>query len=308
MIAFRTAVASIVFVFYGGFAHADILFDGRLDEGNFSRYVSLEANGAAYSGGKVPGPGIRGRLDRAIDPAGSGKLQVRSTINIGDARTNGGLRSEVSAPQDPMDSERWYSWSYYLPDTVKNNIVIAQIHDTADVGESDLRNPTLAVLVQDNRLKLINVFDYDRITSPLGTKPIAGIDFERRELTSWDLETGKWVDLDLHVKWAGDDTGFLEFWKDGITLFKENNHINTFNDERGLQFKGGVYDISNTRESVSTYFTGVMIGDEKETFHSMSMSTVPEPSVYLMMMLGLAGIGFFAYRRRTLIARDGIYT
>ena len=168
-----------------------------------------------------------------------------------------------------------------------------------------MRNPTLAVLVQGDRLKLINAFDYDRITSPSGTASIAGIDYERRELTSWALDTGKWTFLELHVKWAGDDTGFLEFWKDGVLLFQEKDHINTFNDERGVWFKSGLYDWSLHPESISAYSTGVMIGDRNERFQSMSISLVPEPSVYLMMMTGLLGIGFAAYKRRAaLMTRD----
>lgn len=301
-------VTNFALAFFCSSAYADIIFDGRFGKNDFSGYRALEANGALFHGRSAPN-GIRDRLEQVPDPAGSGKPVVRATYVMGDMPTYGGYRSELSTFRDPIGSERWYSWSYYLPDTVKNDVVIAQIHDTADLGESDMRAPTLALLVHDDRLKLINVFDYDRITSPLGTRPIPGVDFERRELTSWDLETGKWINLDLHVKWAGEDTGFLEFWKDGVMLFKESNHINTFNDEQGLWFKSGVYDTSGTPESVSTYFTGVMIGDEKETFQSMSMSTIPEPSVYLMMMVGLTGISFFAYRRReTVIARGGINT
>jgi len=227
------------------------------------------------------------------------------------------------------------------------------------------------LLVQDGRLKLINVFDYDKITSPAGTRPITGVDYERRELASWDLHTGRWTFLDLHVKWAANDTGFLEFWKDGTLLFQEKNHINTFNDERGVWFKSGLYDWSPSPEPVSTYFSGVIIrddekemfqsmsfvpessislnpllrwgveqdlsdiigalraqrmvpaeenlahkhnetlhnvitGDRKEMFQSMSMSLVPEPNVYLMMLAGVANIGFFTYKRRRISLTENL--
>lgn len=300
MITFRIAIASIVFVLYGSFAHADILFNGRLNDGNFSRYVSLEANGVSYSREKVPGAGIPGRLEQAIDPAGSGKLELRSAIMTGDVRTNGGFRSEVSAPKDPMGSERWYSWGYYLPETFRpatnHDMIIAQFQTTADANESTSRRPALALWVQGDELKLQNAFDYDRITSPSGTLPIVDIDYEHRELASWALETNKWTNLALHVKWAGDDTGFMEFWKDGTLLFRETNHINTFNDEHGVWFKTGVYGFTKTSESISAYSTGVNIGDGEETLRSVatasisSVSTVPEPGGYLMM---LAGLGLF---------------
>jgi hypothetical protein len=300
MIGIGVIVANFVLVFSSGFAYGDVVLDGRFSKGDFSAYRALEANGGTFHGALVP-RGIPARLEQVADPAGSGKVVMRATHVYGDVPTNGGYRSELNAFQDPVGSERWYSWGYYLPETfkaTKNDVIIAQIHDTADVDESNSRNPTLAVLVQDDKVKLLNVFDYDRITSPSGTAPIAGVDYERRELTSWNLDTGKWTFLDLHVKWAADDTGFLEFWKDGVLLFQEQNHINTFNDERGVWFKSGLYDWSANPMPVSAYYTGVLIGDGKETFQSMSMSLVPEPNVYLLMLTGLAGIGFFAYARQ----------
>ena len=282
-------------------ACADIVFEGRLSKGDFSRYWVVEADGYAPVGPLAPF-GIPGRIEKHADPAGSSQSVMLATRFLGDLRTNGGMRSEISAPKDPMGSERWYSWAYYLPamwKDVSDSNIVAQIHDTADKGESDLRRPTLAVAVKDDKVSLINVSDYDRITSPSGTPPVANVDYEVRQLTSWGLETERWVHLDLHVKWAGNDTGFLEFWKDGVLLFQERHHINTFNDEGGLWFKSGIYgQPSREWPHMSAYLTGVKIGDEKETFHTMSMSVVPEPGIRLMMIAGLLGISFACHRRR----------
>lgn len=306
----KVVIANLVLVLFSGYVSADIVFDGRFNEGNFSRYAAVEANGRAINAALVP-LGIPGHLDRMVDPAGSGNVVMRATRWFGDVSTSGGFRSEVSAPKDPIGSERWYSWSYFLPDSVrsvKNEIVIAQIQSLVDPGESNLRYPTLSLVVQDDRIKLSNSFDYDRITSPLGTSPKPGIDFERRELASWTLDTEKWTSLDLHVKWAADNTGFLEFWKDGVLLFQETNHINTFNDELGLWFKTGTYvfPTQSTWPSVTTYSSGVKIGDGGETFQSMTMSVVPEPSIYLMMMAGLFGVGLRVYGRVGRQDRPGI--
>jgi hypothetical protein len=176
----------------------------------------------------------------------------------------------------------------------------------------------------------------------------------------------------LHVKWAGNNTGFLEFWKDGKLLFQEKNHINTFNDQQGVWFKSGLYDWSPSPESISTYFSGVIIRDEKEMFRSMlmsllpdsgisqepllrwsveqdlsdiignivahrmlqagvnlaykhnetlhdvvigdgkemlqsmSVSPVPEPNIYLMMLVGVASLGFFTYKRRRISLTESL--
>jgi hypothetical protein len=300
MIRSKFIFANLVLALSCNYAYAEIVFDGRFSTGNFSRYRVLEANDSVVSGASSPNR-IQGRLERVQDPAGSSDSVMRATYMAGDIETNSGYRSEASAFKDPIGSERWYSWGYYLPDNwkyVKVDSAIAQIHDTPDKDESGFRNPTLALIVQDNKVKLVNAFDHDAITSPSNIRSTAGVDFERRELTSWELETGRWTYLDLHVKWAGDDTGFLEFWKDGVLLFQERNHINTFNDKAGVWFKNGIYSWSPGAESMSAYSTGVLIGDGKERFQSMSMSVVSEPSTHMMMMAGLASIGFFASKRR----------
>jgi hypothetical protein len=298
---FRGICTGILSLAFASSACAGVVFDGRLSKGDFSRYWVVEADGQVPAGPSVPF-GIPGRIQRHLDPAGSGQLVGMATRFLGDQRTNGGMRSEISAPKDPMGSERWYSWGYYLPamwKDVNDSNIISQIHDTPDQGESGLRRPTLAVAVKDDKVSLINVFDYDRITSSSNTPPVARVDYEVRELTSWALETERWVHLDLHVKWAGDDTGFLEFWKDGVLLFQERHHINTFNDEGGLWFKSGIYgQPSREWPHMSAYLTGVKIGDEKETFHTMSMSVVPEPPAHLMMIAGLMGLGFACHSRR----------
>lgn len=45
-------------------------------------------------------------------------------------------------------------------------------------------------------------------------------------------------------------------------------------------------------------------GDGKEMFQSMSVSLVPEPDIYLMMLVGGAAIGFFTYKRRTILLTE----
>ncbi|MGH8763688.1 MAG: PEP-CTERM sorting domain-containing protein, partial [Nitrosospira sp.] len=85
-------------------------------------------------------------------------------------------------------------------------------------------------------------------------------------------------------------------------LFRETNHINTFDDDRGVWFKNGVYNWSPSAESISSYTTGVIIGDRMETIQSMSV--VPEPSGYLMMLAGLASLSFFSCKRSGLDCSD----
>lgn len=299
MVVLRASFTGFIFALFTSVSYANIVFDGRFSNGDFSTYRAVETDGISVEGAVVAN-GIPDRLERVLDPAGSGKWVGLAELHTGDVQTHGGRRSEISAFLDPVGSERWYSWGYYLPETWeygKGDTVIAQIHSVPDKGESGWRNPPLAFFVTEGELRLVNAYDSDDITSPLSRKPIAGLDFERRELTSWKAEPETWTYLDLHVKWAADNTGFLELWKDGVLFFQEDNQANTFDDEAGVWFKNGIYDVASSSEFISAYSTGVLIGDEKETFQSMSMSVAPEPSTYLMMMAGLASIGLLVSMR-----------
>ncbi|MEP6878157.1 MAG: hypothetical protein ABI865_04860, partial [Nitrosospira sp.] len=86
------AVISFSLALSCGFAYADIVFDGRLSNNNFSGYRALEADGAIFAGALAPN-GIHARLERVLDPAGSGKSVMRATHIYGDLPTSGGYRS-----------------------------------------------------------------------------------------------------------------------------------------------------------------------------------------------------------------------
>lgn len=301
MASFKVVLTGFSFLFLMDSVHANIVMDGRFDKGDFSRYRVIEANGIAINPVHSPS-GLAGHLERVPDPAGSGRMVMQATRQFGDFPTNGGYRSEVSAFKDPAGSERWYSWGYYLPDSRKSfqsELILAQVQSTPDIGESGRRPPTMGFIALNDTITVTNAFDYDRITSPGNTTARAGIDFEKRDIASWQIETGKWTFLDMHVRWAADNTGFIELWKNGTLLFQETGHINTFNDERGLWFKTGTYifPTPSVRPSVTTYSTGVKIGDGAETFQSMTM--IPEPPISLMMICGLIGISFLAGTTRS---------
>lgn len=274
--------------------NAEVVLEGRFDGGNFGSYWGLEANGISLNATSSP-DGISSYLERVPDPLGSGNMVMRATRFYGDLPTNGGYRSEVSAPKDVVGSERWYSWGYLIPSSwkyIQNDVIFAQIQGSTDPGEDSLRPPPLALIITNDTIKVYNSFDYDKITSIYGVIPIIDIDFERRMLASWELELDSWVFMDIHVKWASDDTGFLSIWKNGELIFEERDHINTFNDEGGVWFKNGTYVFPTEAiwPFISTYSTGVKIGDGEETLESMSLSIVQEPDIYSMIVIGFLGI------------------
>lgn len=280
-------------------AGATVVFDGRFASGDFQNYLFLEADGISGRGTAYPN-GIPDHLSVVADPADPTRLVMAATRLAGDLPVNGGYRSEISAPGDPQGAERWYSWGLYFPaswDADDNLVTVAQIHDTADANESAHRAATLTVDVQNGVVSIVNSYDYDRQTGQPNLATLPGLDYTRRVLASWPLETGQWVYFDLHARWAGDDTGLLEIWKDDALIFAEADHINTYNDAGGVWFKAGAYVSPSTQwNALTTLFSGVRIADGADS--PRGGNQVEEPSGIALMSLGMAILLGGSRRRR----------
>lgn len=278
---------------------ASVIFDGTFSEGSFQNYRVLEANGTSGSGTAYPS-GIPGHLSLVTDPEDSSRVVMAATRLLGDSKTHGGYRSEVSISTDPLSVERWYSAGFYLPeswDPHSSTVVLMQLASTPDALESAFRDPTLKVSVKNGVMSLINSYDYDEITNPAGIMSKAGVDYTQRTLASWTMQSGKWIYLDIHAVWAGDDSGSLEIWRNGVPVFAESGHINTFNDKRGVYFKAGSYVYpSPDWTSLTSLFAGVRVGDGAESLQSMTM--VPEPSELALMSMGMVFLMGAVQRRR----------
>ena len=49
-----------------------------------------------------------------------------------------------------------------------------------------------------------------------------------------------WTDWVVHARWSFRDDGLLEIWKDGEKIIEQHGP-NTYNDQRGMYFKIGIY-------------------------------------------------------------------
>lgn len=284
---------------WGSFANATVLFDGTFSNGSFPNY-GLEANGISGSGVAYPN-GIPGHLSLVTDPSYPSRIVMAATRLLGDSKTSNGYRSEVHTSPDPLGTDRWYSWGFYLPDDWDphdSTIVVAQMYSMPDALEASGRSPTLAISIRNESIDVLNSYDYDEVTGTPGILAKSGVDYTQRTLASWAVKRGQWTYLDMHAVWAADDSGSLEIWKDGISVFKEVNHINTFNDKNGVFFKAGLYAYpSPDWTSLTSLFTGVRIGDGAESLQSMTM--VPEPSEVAMMSVGLLFLTCLLRRKRS---------
>jgi hypothetical protein len=56
-----------------------------------------------------------------------------------------------------------------------------------------------------------------------------------------DRNANRWVKWVFHVKWASDNTGLLEVWKDGNKIIDKHNYPTSYNDYAGPTSKMGIY-------------------------------------------------------------------
>jgi hypothetical protein len=222
----------------------------------FAAVRQLQAAGQTPSGSAAP-KGISDRI--AVEKAPDGRSSFVARISSSDSETALGIRSELAFDLEPL-SERWYVWGTYLPKTWPTNLFsIFQIHDTPDGGDNP-RYPNFIVLTEKNWL---------RIEVPKRILPTETID--NIIVGTYRLPVGRWFDQCLHVKWATDGTGFLEYMVDGFVLYREWLTANQYVDVVGPYAKIGVYDAfhSGAFPDATAYFDRLRVYDSGESYVSV---------------------------------------
>ena len=272
-----------------------ILFDGRFSVDGFLPYgtayvdtMELCANGTilrtASGGNAVTNAGIPGYIDLVADPAGTGETVMRSRTTRSDANTYGAPRTEIGLNTDalPFPTERWYSWSIFLPEDWEINTTeetIWQVHnypDTSPAEASVAIPPTMGMYTTtDGRLRVENVYDANATTTS-GSPTV-------RNLFYTSLDRGQWTDWVLHAVWSATaGTGTLRFFKNRRLIFSETNHINTYNDATargglGPYMRMGTYywsaQAGGTIEERIAYYKGFRVGDDTSSFAEVTGTT-----------------------------------
>jgi hypothetical protein len=276
----------------------------------------LEADGFRI-GGHLSPDGIANHIERVADPIHPSRYVAKTTITRDDLLVAGGYRSEFSGNEDPFHTERWYGFGFMIPSdwsSTTNSVNLFQVHDRADLDESGFRYAAFHMEINPlDRVKVYNAYDADRLTTPPDVHPTANVDYVHRKLAEFSIVRDQWTYFVLNVSWAGDDTGFMNIWKDGELLFSESNHINTYNDIRGPWFKAGTYasGASTGWSTLSSYSTGIVVGDSGESLTSISsliVSGVPEPVSAAMFAPGLLLVGLYATRKKWALRRNALDT
>lgn len=211
-----------------------LLFDHSFAGSTLPAGLTMSANGIeAVSSDDYP-YGIAGRIYPGTAPDGSPAVCCRLTG--ADAEAAGALRSEFSLDKGAAlvapDSERWYVWDVWLPDTHTPNVrtSICQIHDDPDDGEPVVKAPNLEFITYAGEVSID--IPKNCPTEQAGFRTLAAV----------PLVTGRWVQCAMHAKWETDATGFLEIAFDGRLVGREWNRACHFADIKRPYLKLGLYD------------------------------------------------------------------
>lgn len=249
---------------------------------SFAGVNSLQANGSDNPGPSPTGDsspaGIAGRLEIVSDPTGIRGGVMRSTLYETDATTGGYRRSEIAGPKNAL-GEWWYRWRVMLsPDwpNLSAPFILAQLHDTPDGGDGT-KAPNWLLTVLSGHW---------RCTVPEQTLPAEGGNLRR--LGTAKCVPGVWYDCCLHVLWATGESGFREFFLDGVPMFKEFKTPTQYTDVDGPFLKLGVYDGLSAADgwvSRRAYYSDVQIW-QGATSDSNGMGRARSPAPALLMLRG----------------------
>lgn len=206
-----------------------------------------------------------------------GSSAMKVELRKGDI--SNGPRSEFGQAPN-KNTEGWFGFSLYFPTSFvkeisEESIVQWQAKPDLAMGET-WRSPPMLLGILNDRFVLEIRSDASQVTVQ------GNFTFTRIDLGPVDKEV--WHDWVFHIKWAYDNTGMLEVWKDKKLVLTRNNQPNAYNDAMSPYFKVGVYKwdwsnpaIKTLSENRTLYVDEVTIGTKYATFEKVSPRSTQAP-------------------------------
>ena len=238
-----------------------LLFESTFEDIDVFRKWSREANSNS--------------ITRTTVPVRAGKYAAKFIIRKSDSLVAGSYRAELKQEIMPVNAERWYGLSIYLPGSyIPDNIPesLFQWHNVPNFnsgehwGKYKFQNP---FRLETNNGRLYFVHQYSSIPS----YPNSPVQSKAYDLGAY--ETGKWIDWVVHFKLSFKEDGLLEIWKDRKKVLTLTGP-NYYNDESGPYFKMGIYKWGWSRNKPSqteeriVYFDEVRVGSAESSFEQVS--------------------------------------
>jgi hypothetical protein len=224
-------------------ASADILFRGHTtsDLSEFRHQFYRD-----YGAQSITSPTREGKYGARFEMRSSDSSVVRAELQPNNKSP--GFRQKIG-------EEVWYTVSMMLPSgwaTSKETQTLLQSHQKSGC------QPVLALRVEGDKWVL--------------KSRSSGTDCTNNKTRSYSLgriETGKWVDWTMRVKWSYKSDGVLQVWKNGTRVVNQSGP-NLYNADQGPATRFGLYKRKwNGAKRQVYYADSFRIGDSKESLSSM---------------------------------------
>ena len=204
------------------------------------------------------------------DPAGSGRTVLFARVRDSDRNTAGAKRTEVSPKFEYIKGGvRWYAFSFYLPADWQfhdYDTVVAQLHTSQKTA---VVPPPLAFVISGNNLTLSQHHPTDL------SSPVSKINTTTVNNKISTVVTGGWYCLVVRADWSSMlNTGSLNIWLNGKSVFKEQGQHNAYATWLGNYPKAGLY--MPGRMGVSKreiYLDFIHLGDALSSIEEMNALT-----------------------------------
>jgi hypothetical protein len=214
-------VATLALSSFAGVAEAALSWRGDFETGSFAQWL----DGGGIQALQGPADVVQ---DRVRDGAYAARFEVRPNS---DPNADGGDRSELLYDtQEDEGDESWWAWSTYFgddfnpnPDTHWN--IFTQWHHNGSTGQANVN------------------FEVNTRYAPwkIQMRTFGGqADKNQQIFLLADLERNRWYDFVFHVRWAPDNTGFVEVWLNGVPVVPLTHRPTTYAGE-GVYLKQGLY-------------------------------------------------------------------
>jgi hypothetical protein len=263
----KSAARNKFFLFFFSFCffNSTVLFAQRqhlLFENSFEGSAANDAYLTGTIGGAMQNDqhccsySIQKATNNGSFTARAGTGAVRYELNSTDPVVSQSLRAELTMPNGYTDvGERWYGFSYYFENWQSDSRVSHELqwHPDNSTGAAELQLRTT-----NNQYTIVHGtqatgYHHDDFPAPYGT-----------------VVSNVWADFVFHVKFAADNTGFLQVWKDGVLLVNESNIVTS--EPEGQYIKIGINNWTWYEGNVGTvtqrifYIDEIRVGDALATY------------------------------------------
>jgi hypothetical protein len=212
-----------------------------------------------------------------------GRYSARFEVRPKPSPDGFGERSEVlHRTGEQAGDESWWAWSTYFPDDFNPNPdtwwnIFTDWHHTGTSGQANAH------------------FEVNTMYHPwkIQLRTFGGQqDQNQRRFLLSDFKRNAWVDFVFHVRWAPDNTGFVEAWVDGEHVLPLTN-TPTIYEGQGVYLKQGLYRGPSSVTSV-VYHDGMRRGssfaDVAQVASPPSVAFVRRPSILPRHRLAVHGV------------------